>query len=114
MTRHSLLFSVALEVGTQVHFLCRSPVLSPTEALILTIVKDVAMKRRLLILLVSIALIGLLTSIVSAHVPLAPEPGETLDTAVEIVNPTKSWVVYSDLHESEEPHYFRFQIDEGE
>ncbi|MFX1265574.1 MAG: hypothetical protein ACFFH0_09365, partial [Promethearchaeota archaeon] len=72
------------------------------------------MNRRLLILLASIALIGLLTNSVSAHVPVAPEPGETLDTAVELVNPTKSWVVYSDLHEGEEPHYFRFQIEQEE
>ncbi|MHA2602466.1 MAG: hypothetical protein AM324_010085 [Candidatus Thorarchaeota archaeon SMTZ1-83] len=68
----------------------------------------------MLILLASVALIGLFTSSVSAHVPVAPEPGETLDTAVEIMNPTKSWVVYSDLHEGEEPHYFRFQMEQGE
>ncbi|MHA2378206.1 MAG: hypothetical protein ACXADS_02945 [Candidatus Thorarchaeota archaeon] len=71
------------------------------------------MKLRLLTLLASIALIGLLTISVSAHVPVAPEPGETLDTAVKIENPTKSWVIYSDLHEGAEPHYFHFEIEQG-
>jgi len=61
-----------------------------------------------------IVLIGLLTIDASAHVPIAPEPGETLETAVEIWNPTKSWVVYSDLHEGAEPHYFRFEVEQGE
>ncbi len=111
---HSPLFSVTPEVISESSSHCPCSPLLPTEALILTIVNSMSMKRRLLILLASIALIGLFASSASAHVPVAPEPGETLDTAVEILNPTKSWVVYSDLHEGEEPHYFRFQIEQGE
>ncbi|MFW9963535.1 MAG: hypothetical protein ACFFCX_08230 [Candidatus Sifarchaeia archaeon] len=49
-----------------------------------------------------------------AHVPISAQDGETLETAFFIEDPTKSWVVYSDLHGGAEPRYFGFEIDAGQ
>ncbi|UCG02701.1 MAG: hypothetical protein JSW11_01665 [Candidatus Heimdallarchaeota archaeon] len=48
-----------------------------------------------------------------AHVPVAGEPGETLETALEIRNPLKSWVLYDEIHEAGEPYYYTFQMKTG-
>jgi hypothetical protein len=50
---------------------------------------------------------------VSAHVPVGGEPGDTLDTALEIENPLKSWVMYHELHEAGEAHYYKFDVEAG-
>ena len=52
--------------------------------------------------------------LVSAHVPIAPADGDTLETAIEINNPTKSWVIYSELHEAQHAQYFTFEMNEGD
>jgi len=49
----------------------------------------------------------------AAHVPLFMEGGHSLDDAVPIENPTKSWVIYSLIHEAAEPHYFYFDLPAG-
>ncbi|MDF1539836.1 MAG: hypothetical protein P1Q69_13130 [Candidatus Thorarchaeota archaeon] len=49
----------------------------------------------------------------SGHVSVTGEPGETLETAVEIEDPTKSFVIYSELHEEGEAQYFKFEMDSG-
>jgi hypothetical protein len=49
----------------------------------------------------------------TAHVPVAGEPGETLNTALEIKNPLKSWVLYHEIHEAGEPHYYTFRMEAG-
>jgi hypothetical protein len=41
------------------------------------------------------------------------EGGHSLDEAVLIENPTKSWVIYSLIHEAAEPHYFYFDLPAG-
>lgn len=51
---------------------------------------------------------------VSAHVPVAGEPGESLETAVEIPDPTKSYVIYSELHDDGHSQYFTFEMEAGE
>jgi hypothetical protein len=51
---------------------------------------------------------------VSAHVPVGGEPGDTIDTALEIPNPLKSWVLYHELHEAGEPHYYTFEMEAGD
>jgi hypothetical protein len=56
----------------------------------------------------------LFSPLVSAHVPIAPADGGTLETAIEIENPTKSWVIYSELHEAQHPQYFTFEMNEGD
>ena len=49
----------------------------------------------------------------TAHVPVGGEPGNSLDTALEIENPLKSWVMYHELHEAGEAHYYTFDMESG-
>ncbi len=48
-----------------------------------------------------------------AHIPIGGG-GESLDTATEVIRPLKSWVAYTELHEGEEPHYFKANYSVGE
>jgi hypothetical protein len=50
----------------------------------------------------------------AAHVPLFMVGGHSLDEAVPIENPTKSWVIYSTIDEVAEPHYFYLDMQVGE
>ncbi|MHA2386887.1 MAG: hypothetical protein ACXAEE_11820 [Candidatus Thorarchaeota archaeon] len=50
----------------------------------------------------------------TAHVPVGGEPGSSLDTALEIENPLKSWVMYHELHEAGEAHYYTFNMNAGD
>ncbi len=49
-----------------------------------------------------------------AHVPDFGGGGDSLDTATHIHDPLKSWVIYDELHESGEAHYFSTHLDEGQ
>lgn len=71
------------------------------------------MRKRVLIFLLGFFITFSLIQTVAAHVPLFMEGGHTLDEAVPIENPTKSWVIYSVIHEAAEPHYFYFDLPEG-
>jgi hypothetical protein len=48
-----------------------------------------------------------------AHVPISAQDGETLETAFFIEEPTKSWVIYSELHGDGHPQYFAFEMEAG-
>lgn len=53
--------------------------------------------------------------IASAHTPLKPgHENHTLETAVDVPSPTKSWTLYRELHEANEPEYFKLQFQTGE
>ncbi len=70
-------------------------------------------RRYVMFLAVSVSLF-MLAQGVTAHVPVGGEPGDTLDTALEIENPLKSWVLYHELHEAGEPHYYMFEMEAGD
>ncbi|MHA2207692.1 MAG: hypothetical protein ACXABV_00845 [Candidatus Thorarchaeota archaeon] len=70
-------------------------------------------RRFVLFLAVTVTLLMLVQG-VSAHVPVGGEPGDTPDTALEIENPLKSWVLYHELHEVGEPHYYTFDMEAGD
>ena len=70
------------------------------------------MKNHIYGLAILVAVFLLLPS-VAAHVPISAQDGETLETAFFIEEPTKSWVIYSELHEATDPQYFAFEMDEG-
>lgn len=63
----------------------------------------------LLILLLSVAI-----PTVAAHSPTFEEGGGELGNATTIENPTKSWVIYTHLHEEGEVQYYRMEMSEGE
>ena len=50
----------------------------------------------------------------SAHVPDFQGGGDSLETAAHIHDPLKSWVIYDELHESGEAHYFSVHMDKGQ
>ena len=50
----------------------------------------------------------------SGHAPLMPGGNDSLATATIVSDPTKSWAIYSELHEGGEAHYYRFDIVEGQ
>ncbi len=47
---------------------------------------------------------------VLGHAPLSPGENEGLATASLIADPSKSWAIYAELHESGEAQYYRFDI----
>lgn len=52
---------------------------------------------------------------VLAHTPLKPgEENNSLETAFEIPEPTKSWTLYRELHEAGEAEYYKLQLEAGE
>jgi hypothetical protein len=72
------------------------------------------MRKRGLVLFLGFIVTFALIQTVAAHVPLFMEGGHTLEEAVVIENPTKSWVIYSMIDEVAEPHYFNFEMQAGE
>ncbi|MFW9908536.1 MAG: hypothetical protein ACFFEF_08165 [Candidatus Thorarchaeota archaeon] len=71
------------------------------------------MNSRYLVILAAVISSLLVMGFVSAHVPVVGEPGSTPETAIEIMDPTKSLVIYSELQENEEPQYFSFEAPDG-
>ena len=57
--------------------------------------------------------LSIMVPIIAAHVPVSAQDGDTLETAFFIEDPTKTWVIYSELHEGAEPQYFAFEIEAG-
>ena len=66
----------------------------------------------LYILIVIMLLAG--TGIVSAHAPLSVGSNEDIANATLISNPEKSFVIYTELHESGEAQYYHFPMQKGE
>lgn len=56
----------------------------------------------------------LFISIVSAHVPETGAENESLEDAMVVEEPTKSWVIYSELHDGQVGNYYEMDMKEGE
>ncbi len=57
----------------------------------------------------------LFVPIISAHTPLKlTEENNSLDTAFNIPNPTKSWTLYREIHEKGEAEYFKLHLHDGD
>ena len=69
--------------------------------------------RKIILALTILLTVSLMVSTITAHVPVSAQDGETLETAFFIEEPTKSWVIYSELHEAGHPQYFAFEMDAG-
>jgi len=54
------------------------------------------------------------TGIVSAHAPLGAGSNEDIAHAILISNPEKSFVIYTELHESGEAQYYQFPMQKGQ
>ncbi len=49
-----------------------------------------------------------------AHVPSFPRDGSSPDSAIVVVDPTRSWVFYGTLPAGPSARYYRFRMEEGE
>jgi hypothetical protein len=68
-------------------------------------------KRVLSLLLLTTVLLSFIQG-VSAHAPLSGEvDNESLDTALVLVDPLKSWVIYKELHTAREANYYKFDLE---
>ncbi len=54
------------------------------------------------------------TGVVSAHAPLDAGSNEDLSNATLVSPPEKSFVIYTELHESGEAQYYRFPMEKGQ
>jgi hypothetical protein len=72
------------------------------------------MRKRILMVFLWFIVAFSLIQTTAAHVPLFMQGGHSLNEAVLIDNPTKSWVIYSIIDEVAEPHYFYFEMQAGE
>jgi len=72
------------------------------------------MKSR--IILLSLVLTSLfIIPVVMAHAPLQPSlDNNSLETALVISDPTKSWALYTELHEGGEAQYYRLDLADDE
>lgn len=68
--------------------------------------------RRLFPLILLFAV--LLAPRASAHVPAFGGGGDSPDTAPHLHEPLKSWVIYDELHEGGEAHYYMVEMEEGQ
>jgi uncharacterized protein YhhL (DUF1145 family) len=51
---------------------------------------------------------------VLGHVPLDTEDNTSLDRAMHIHDPQKSWAIYDDLHSGEEAKYYELHLEKGD
>jgi len=69
--------------------------------------------KRALLLVFAIMMISVVST-AAAHVPRTAEENESLDTAMVIEDPIKSWAIYSELRHGEIANYYEMDMDEGE
>jgi len=55
-----------------------------------------------------------ISSIASAHVPRTAEGNHSLETAMFIEDPIKSWAIYSELGNGQIANYYKMDLDEGD
>jgi len=71
-------------------------------------------KIRALSLLLVVTLLITLIQGVSAHAPFSGEvDNESLDKALVLADPLKSWVIYKEHHTAKEANYFKFDLGQN-
>ncbi|MFW5945543.1 MAG: hypothetical protein ACOCTN_01535 [Candidatus Natronoplasma sp.] len=69
--------------------------------------------RRALLLVFTIMMISVIST-AAAHVPRNAAENESLETAMVIEDPIKSWAIYSELRHGEVANYYEMEMKEGE
>lgn len=73
------------------------------------------MRAKSIWIIMLLCLVFFLVPVVYAHTPLKPgEENHSLETAYEIPNPTKSWTIYREIHETGEAEYYKLRLEPGE
>jgi len=68
------------------------------------------MKIRICIITMFVILIFILNTV--AHVPISAGDNNSLETAIEVKEPTKSWAIYDEIHEPGESKYYKFTMEQ--
>ena len=70
--------------------------------------------KRVVILVTLVSILLSLLQSVAAHAPLSGEvDNESLDEAVVLSDPLKSWVIYKELHTAGEANYYKFELEKN-
>jgi len=70
------------------------------------------MKIRICIITMFVILIFILNTV--AHVPISAGENNSLETAIDVKEPTKSWAIYDEIHEPGESKYYKFTMEQGQ
>jgi len=70
------------------------------------------MKIRICIITMFVILIFILNTV--AHVPISAGENNSLETAIKVKEPTKSWAIYDEIHEPGESKYYKFTMEQGQ
>jgi hypothetical protein len=70
------------------------------------------MKIRICIIITFVILLFILNTV--AHVPIAGGENISLESSIEIREPTKSWAIYDEIHETGEVKYYKFSLIRGQ
>jgi len=49
-----------------------------------------------------------------SHVPIIGGENNSLKTAIEVIEPAKSWAIYDEIHEPGESKYYKFTMEQGQ
>jgi hypothetical protein len=75
---------------------------------------DGAVRRSVGPFLLLAVLLAAVTAIVTAHAPISVGSNEDLANATVFLDPEKSYVLYTELHEGGEAQYYRFPLTSGQ
>ncbi len=70
------------------------------------------MKIRIYMILILLMLLFITNAV--SHVPISGGENNSLGTAIEVIEPRKSWAVYDEIHEPGESKYFKFTMEQGQ
>ncbi|UCB57875.1 MAG: hypothetical protein JSV67_04505, partial [Thermoplasmatales archaeon] len=70
------------------------------------------MKSRIYMIFILIMLLFIKNAV--SHVPITGGENNSLETAIEVMEPTKSWAIYDEIHEPGETKYYKFTMKQGE
>lgn len=62
----------------------------------------------------SILVLVVLVPVCSAHVPKKSEGNDSLQTAFNVDDPTKSWSIYAKIHEPGEARYYQLELEKNQ
>ncbi len=68
-------------------------------------------KKLIIIILLKFLIIS---PIVIAHVPIGADENTSIETASVINEPTKSWAIYDEIHETSEAKYYKFYMEKNQ
>ncbi|UCE74185.1 MAG: hypothetical protein JSV56_00390 [Methanomassiliicoccales archaeon] len=72
------------------------------------------MKRIYLCVILILTILIFNSNVVLGHVPLDTKKNTSLDTAMHIHDPQKSWAIYDDLHSKNEAKYYELHLEKGD